>query len=91
MELPSPARLPNAADPPSPALPSAALPPPPPQLPLGPSLLRFLLCFHAVNLPFCALNAAHLAARRAPSLASPQKQLLKSLSKGRPAGKLAWE
>lgn len=62
-----------------------------PQLPLGPSLPRFLLCFHAINLPFCALNAARLAAKRDPSLASPHKQLLKGLSKGRPAGKLAWD
>ena len=62
-----------------------------PQLPLGPSLSRFLLCFHAVSLPFCVLNAARMAAKRAPGLASPQKQMLKTLSKGRPAGKLAWE
>lgn len=62
-----------------------------PQLPLGPSLPRFLLCFHAINLPFCTLNAARLAAKRAPVLVSPQKQLLKGLSKGRPAGKLAWD
>lgn len=34
-----------------------------PQLPLGASLPAFLLCFHAVNLPFCVLNAARLAAR----------------------------
>lgn len=32
------------------------------QLPLGPSLPKFLACFHAVNLPFCVLNAARLAA-----------------------------
>jgi hypothetical protein len=31
------------------------------QLPLGPSLPRFLAWFHAVNLPFCMLNAARLA------------------------------
>ena len=61
------------------------------QLPLGPSLPRFLLCFHAINLPFCVLNAVRLAARRAPGLASPQQKMLKSLSKGRPAGKIAWE
>lgn len=66
-------------------------PTPYPQLPLGPSLPRFLLCFHAINLPFCVLNAARMAAKRAPGLASPQKQMLKSLSKGRPAAKLAWE
>lgn len=34
------------------------------QLPLGPSLPRFLLCFHAFNLPFMMLNAVRLEARR---------------------------
>lgn len=77
---------------------------PPLQLPLGPSLPQFLLCFHAVNLPFCALNAARLAAARraggdAMNRNSPSKlmgRLLQPRGAARPlpgaaVGKLAWE
>ena len=53
------------------------------QLPLGPSLPRFLACFHAVNLPFCALNAARLAGH---SRAGGKLVQLR-----RPASKVAWD
>lgn len=61
------------------------------QLPLGPSLPYFLLCFHAINLPFCLLNATRLAARRSrPNSPGKLFQSLLMGAKGAKA-KLAWE
>lgn len=48
---------------PSPSSPSPRVPLWPTQLPVSASLPTFLVCFHAINLPFSALNAARLAQR----------------------------
>lgn len=59
-------------------------PPLPLQLPLGPSLPRFLAWFHAVNLPFCMLNAARMASSRQPGAQTPNVLRCKPT-------KLAWD
>jgi hypothetical protein len=58
------------------------------QLPLGPSLPAFMLCFQAVNLPFCILNAARLAGRRQGAGKGPRQR---SLTLRRSQRKLALE
>ena len=57
------ALLDNQPSPPSTTAPSPRVPLWPTQLPVSASLPTFLVCFHAINLPFSALNAARLAQR----------------------------